>query len=482
MMIPSFFACITFISLCCVIPGYGQSIEVDGDGRLHIVAVFNSEFALDDTTLTETLADGNTVVAATFDEAGTLLWARPIKKGVSDVNLAVDAMGDTYIGGYLADSVQFEPGLPFVQGGFVSKYDQEGKIQWVNTDVPFIVVNLDVDTQRQTWVLTFFFELNYIAKLDSNGATVWSRNSGSLLGRAIKGVGNGRAMYTGNYLLDIFVGQIDAQGEEVWTFRTDGGYFGGSTLGLDEAGNSYVSGPLSSTAQFSESILLDQANGFVAKFDPQGGVLWANPIEMRHFREPVLALDAQGNVHVSLYVDQYQEPENPGLLLRGYRPNGTLIYTKFLEGLLGDDDNNRNYFTAADGFLYFIGHTASPAALEGVTTLFYNGDLIIGKVALSTLVSNTSEPETPARTLLEANFPNPFRSSTTIDFSLSSPAKVDLRVYDLLGREVATVFRGPQAAGRHTAHFDAGALPAGVYFYRLRIDGATQTRMMTLLR
>jgi len=107
MMIQSLFTCITFISLCFVIPGYGQSIEVDGDGRLHIVAVFNSEFALADTTLTETLADGNTVVAATFDEAGAILWARPIKKGVSDVNLAVDAMGNTYIGGYLADSVQF---------------------------------------------------------------------------------------------------------------------------------------------------------------------------------------------------------------------------------------------------------------------------------------------------------------------------------------------------------------------------------------
>jgi len=88
----------------------------------------------------------------------------------------------------------------------------------------------------------------------------------------------------------------------------------------------------------------------------------------------------------------------------------------------------------------------------------------------------------PAQFLLEQNYPNPFNPSTTITFSLPRSGEVRLRVFNLLGEEVATLFSGHKDAGTHTVQWDATGQPSGVYFYRLRAGDFTQTRKLVLLR
>jgi hypothetical protein len=84
-------------------------------------------------------------------------------------------------------------------------------------------------------------------------------------------------------------------------------------------------------------------------------------------------------------------------------------------------------------------------------------------------------------TLLQ-NYPNPFNSGTTIRYFVVKPDRVTLTVYDLLGREVQTLADEYMQAGFHTSTFDATDLPSGMYFYRLRVGEAVQTRPMVLLR
>jgi hypothetical protein len=74
----------------------------------------------------------------------------------------------------------------------------------------------------------------------------------------------------------------------------------------------------------------------------------------------------------------------------------------------------------------------------------------------------------PGTYRLDQNFPNPFNPGTTIRYELAANAFVSLRVFDLLGREVATLARGREAAGRHTAYWNAEGNAGGVYFCRLR--------------
>ncbi|WP_456426949.1 T9SS type A sorting domain-containing protein, partial [Rhodocaloribacter sp.] len=88
----------------------------------------------------------------------------------------------------------------------------------------------------------------------------------------------------------------------------------------------------------------------------------------------------------------------------------------------------------------------------------------------------------PVSVELYRNYPNPFRGQTTISYVLPRPSRVELVVYDVLGRRVATLLNAWQAAGEHTEVFDARKLPGGVYFWRLSTEHRVETRSMMLLR
>ena len=83
---------------------------------------------------------------------------------------------------------------------------------------------------------------------------------------------------------------------------------------------------------------------------------------------------------------------------------------------------------------------------------------------------------------LHQNYPNPFNPTTQIQFSLPGRSYVSLKVFDLLGRQVATLVDGEQKVGEHVVTFDASKLSAGSYFYRLTTQEKTVVRKMLLLR
>ncbi|MCE1165633.1 MAG: agmatine deiminase family protein [Bacteroidetes bacterium] len=83
---------------------------------------------------------------------------------------------------------------------------------------------------------------------------------------------------------------------------------------------------------------------------------------------------------------------------------------------------------------------------------------------------------------LSQNYPNPFNPSTTINYSLGSTGRAVIRVYDVLGREIALLLDGVEEAGSHTLYFDASKLPGGVYFYTLTSGEFTQSKKMIILK
>jgi photosystem II stability/assembly factor-like uncharacterized protein len=83
---------------------------------------------------------------------------------------------------------------------------------------------------------------------------------------------------------------------------------------------------------------------------------------------------------------------------------------------------------------------------------------------------------------LSQNYPNPFNPSTNISFSLLSKSSVSLKIFDLLGREVATVISDNLSAGNHTQQWNANGMPSGVYFYHLQAGSFSETKKLVLLR
>lgn len=90
--------------------------------------------------------------------------------------------------------------------------------------------------------------------------------------------------------------------------------------------------------------------------------------------------------------------------------------------------------------------------------------------------------EVPTSFRLYQNYPNPFNPITTIRFQIPKSDHVSLKVFDMLGREVASLVDGPLSAGSYERRFDARRLASGVYLYRLQITDHTDVKKLLLLR
>jgi hypothetical protein len=122
-----------------------------------------------------------------------------------------------------------------------------------------------------------------------------------------------------------------------------------------------------------------------------------------------------------------------------------------------------------------------------------NGDKIVSKQRLDqtgsmTIKSNSkntfaieSEP-LPSKITLYQNYPNPFNPSTTIRFALPAASPVTLKVFNLLGQEVATLVNEVKPAGEHSVTFDGSALSSGIYFYQLRVNNFVESKKLMLVK
>ncbi|MGH7595452.1 MAG: T9SS type A sorting domain-containing protein, partial [bacterium] len=90
--------------------------------------------------------------------------------------------------------------------------------------------------------------------------------------------------------------------------------------------------------------------------------------------------------------------------------------------------------------------------------------------------------EVPLEFELFQNYPNPFNPTTIIDYTIARESFVQLRIYDLLGREIKTLVDQRIPAGKHTVQFEANELQSGVYVYRFNAAGFVESKKMILAK
>ncbi len=139
-------------------------------------------------------------------------------------------------------------------------------------------------------------------------------------------------------------------------------------------------------------------------------------------------------------------------------------------GLTGTEINVGDKFAKVTGILYF--------SFSNYKLLPRKDDDFVGYVPNSLDRVNAN----PTEFVLEQNYPNPFNPSTTIQFSLAQAGNVSLKVYDVLGQQVAELVNGELSSGSYKVTFDASLLPSGMYIYKIDAPNFTNTKKMLLVK
>jgi hypothetical protein len=114
--------------------------------------------------------------------------------------------------------------------------------------------------------------------------------------------------------------------------------------------------------------------------------------------------------------------------------------------------------------------------------------IIVDGIIVSTLWSDVvtdvinAEISNPVEFKLSQNYPNPFNPSTTISYEISERSFVTLKIYDVLGNEIATLVNEEKPAGSYEIEFGGTGLQSGVYFYRLQAGSFIETKKMVLMK
>ena len=234
----------------------------------------------------------------------------------------------------------------------------------------------------------------------------------------------------------------------------------------------------------------------ITKLSQDGALLWNQRLLADDVHISGITTDAQGHVYVG------------GSFSGGpLRLGDTVLHSPDHAQPPGEDGFVAHY--DADGNLRWVGHATGPGA-QDITAIAVgpSGDLyvagkfdralylgpdkleqrgggsnmFVAKYDAATITSSETAPELPSTATLTSNYPNPFTHATTIEYALPASGRVHLSVYDVLGREVATLVDGVQHAGKHASVFDGTSLPSGTYFYRLKAAGQARTGLMTLMK
>lgn len=112
----------------------------------------------------------------------------------------------------------------------------------------------------------------------------------------------------------------------------------------------------------------------------------------------------------------------------------------------------------------------------------YEGAVALAKATPIVSVSDGRGSPVPTAYSLEQNYPNPFNSTTAITYKQSAFSFVSLKIFDVLGREIATLVNEERKEGSYRVLWDASSFPSGVYFYRLQSGGFVETKKMVLIR
>jgi hypothetical protein len=201
-------------------------------------------------------------------------------------------------------------------------------------------------------------------------------------------------------------------------------------------------------------------------FDPASGDLWASTRSNPTLRDRIYKIMLPTGDTVGVGNTGFNQP----LVDLAFDPSGNLF------GLVGNPASPLKNRLARIDRMTGMGTVIDTLGLTGMVSIAFS------PVPTGTSAVTRALTEVPENFRLEQNYPNPFNPSTTIEFSIVGTQLTILRVYDILGREMATLVNEHLQPGHYRRRFDGTGFASGIYVYRLQAGTYVETRKAILLR
>ncbi len=284
------------------------------------------------------------------------------------------------------------------------------------------------------------------------------------------------SIYSAAGYLDYFYSKLDTLGTAQWS-----GIFNGAgndldipySIEIDLQKNLYITG-------FSRNdSVIGSEDVLAMKISPAGSLIWnrvysgaADGTDQGNS----VAIDKNGNVYVGGAMDM----GNVHLIyaLLKYDASGNLIWIKNYAGSNSPEDFIYDVDVDSMNNVYVTGISLDSISDYDIVTIKYS----------QTVDIKQNSNFIPANYFLSQNYPNPFNPFTNLEFGISfspqtgEPGTVSLKIYDMLGKEVATLVNAKLNPGTHKYIFDASGLASGIYYYTLSAGHFTETKRMTLIK
>ncbi len=154
------------------------------------------------------------------------------------------------------------------------------------------------------------------------------------------------------------------------------------------------------------------------------------------------------------------------------------FYVAYSGGLYLTEDNGKHFQKIYSGEVTKIWSDNKIPA-----TMYFNSDKGLLSFTDTFVVGISNRPKTIENKFhLYQNYPNPFNPLTKITYSIPANSHVTLKIYNILGKEIATLVNKQQVAGNHHVTFNAYGLPSGIYFYKLTAGSFTDVKKMILMK
>jgi hypothetical protein len=432
------------------------------------------------------------IVTIKYDRCGVLLWGAVYHSAAArdawGSSLVIDSMLNVYVTGSCgvapdsSDIITIKYN-PFGVQQWAKIYDgPSGYVDWGSKILIDRAGNLYV--KGTSWVNLLFFEY-VIIKYNNSGVRQWvvrqfgSDNTSNARGSmAIDRAGNVfLAACSGSATMQCFMtARYNTSGVIQWlsTYNAGGipSQSEASDIVLDGSDNVYVTGYTWSPG------VPDSQGCTTIKYNSSGVQQWARVFNGNNYTAGGLriAIDNNRNIYITGGVDNGGQAGYDYFTMK-YDSSGTQKWLKFYNGPGGNTDMPTNIVVDNLKNVYVTGWGSGPNSASDFATVKYSQPIGIEPIAV----------EIPNKFFLSQNYPNPFNSVTKIKFDIPSNVKremsnVRLIIYDILGREVSTLFNKELQPGTYEVTWDASSNPSGVYFYKLATQGYSETKKMVLIR